>query len=438
MAIKCWAKDVVNRCGLGPREREPAILFLGSSLAAFVAIAPIVERLLHRDQRLSVYLCTADQNIRQYLAARFDAAHVVPPPFGVAATLFLSRYKVRALVVLENAALLTAALAKNAAHRATPFALMSGRGLEFVCEEKDAVLKPEFMIVGEPISRSSECLDERLHLIPIKENGFDEAQADDVVAALKPLIGRDRKWSARRDQKIGRWIAKMLFSLIENPFWARRMGSRIERIDDLEMLSKQLGFPKTILCLGNGPSSEDPRLCDVDYDALFRANHAWAARGFLTQPDVVFTGVKASMRKVKGAIFGVLDENTEKVLLMTRGLRALVSGRLRYFVVDKIKGFPHGMDWKQHRPTSGAIMLSAAVQLRPERLVIAGIDMFQHPAGSYPGDTATVNAYAPAHTYDKELNFILHCLDGFEGDIIIIGDVLAREWEQFRQSKTES
>jgi hypothetical protein len=61
-------------------------------------------------------------------------------------------------------------------------------------------------------------------------------------------------------------------------------------------------------------------------------------------------------------------------------------------------------------------------------LVIAGVDLFQHPEGSYPGDKSTANAYTPAHTLDKELAFMLFQLDQFNGEIVIIGDALDREW----------
>jgi len=51
---------------------------------------------------------------------------------------------------------------------------------------------------------------------------------------------------------------------------------------------------------------------------------------------------------------------------------------------------------------------------------------------TYPGDTVTPNAYTPAHTFDKELAFILSHLERFKGEIVIVGDVLEREWTQYR------
>ena len=109
-------------------------------------------------------------------------------------------------------------------------------------------------------------------------------------------------------------------------------------------------------------------------------------------------------------ILGVPDEATEKVLLMFRGLLSFARP-LEYLVVDNLKDIPDCLDGPQHRPTSGAIMLASAVALQPDQLVIAGLDMFRHPEGSYPGDRKTMNAYTPAHSYDQELAFILFHLE---------------------------
>ena len=74
-------------------------------------------------------------------------------------------------------------------------------------------------------------------------------------------------------------------------------------------------------------------------------------------------------------------------------------------------------------------MIAVAAALKPKRLVIAGVDLFQHPEGSYPGDKKTPNAYTPAHTLDKELAFMLFHLEQFGGEVVIIGEALARIWQ---------
>jgi hypothetical protein len=62
------------------------------------------------------------------------------------------------------------------------------------------------------------------------------------------------------------------------------------RIDDWQTLKRRLASPRTILCLGNGPTSELPELRDMAHDCLMRVNWRWQTRGMLTQPDVVFVG----------------------------------------------------------------------------------------------------------------------------------------------------
>jgi hypothetical protein len=69
-------------------------------------------------------------------------------------------------------------------------------------------------------------------------------------------------------------------------------------------------------------------------------------------------------------------------------------------------------------------MIAVAVALKPQRLIVAGIDLFQHPDGTYPGDRSTPNAFSPAHDRDAELSFILGLLNDFQGEIYIVGDIL--------------
>ena len=77
-------------------------------------------------------------------------------------------------------------------------------------------------------------------------------------------------------------------------------------------------------------------------------------------------------------------------------------------------------------------MIALAVALEPKRIIIAGVDLFRHPEGSYPGDNTTPNAYKPAHSPEKELAFMFHSLDRFAGECVIFGEILAREWQHHR------
>jgi hypothetical protein len=90
-------------------------------------------------------------------------------------------------------------------------------------------------------------------------------------------------------------------------------------------------------------------------------------------------------------------------------------------------------DWGQLRPTNGVNMLAVAIALKPEKLVVAGIDLFQHPDGSYPGDVSTPNAYSPGHSRETELNCILRLFSEFRGEIVIVGDILRTQWERYKE-----
>jgi hypothetical protein len=227
---------------------------------------------------------------------------------------------------------------------------------------------------------------------------------------------------------VGRWLHRRL----GDPGFASRYARFVRRYDDVAAVREALGQPDTILCLGNGPSSEDPGLADIAYDSLFRVNHSWMDRSVLTDADVVFTGGYSTMSVLKDPIFGLQHQTGEMVLLSTRGPFAL-RHPLRYFSMERLGPYLDDFDWGDHRPTTGAAMIAMAAALRPKRLVIAGIDLFRHPDGSYPGDKTTPNAYTPAHSSDKELSFICHSLDRLPGEVVIFGEFLDREWRRFRE-----
>ena len=60
-------------------------------------------------------------------------------------------------------------------------------------------------------------------------------------------------------------------------------------------------------------------------------------------------------------------------------------------------------------------MVATAAALEPTRLVIAGMDLFQHPAGAYPGDPTTPNDYLLMHDRETELAIVDEALRRFRG-----------------------
>jgi hypothetical protein len=76
--------------------------------------------------------------------------------------------------------------------------------------------------------------------------------------------------------------------------------------------------------------------------------------------------------------------------------------------------------------------------LRPRRIVIAGVDLYQHPAGRYPGDAVALDGYSRQHSRDLDLDVIGRALGGFGGEAAIFGDALNRALDQGRLGLTQS
>ena len=252
----------------------------------------------------------------------------------------------------------------------------------------------------------------RLHAFKKWQEALDPAlqldaakisSADDVVDKLPECAAEDT-------------------SPVALPFVTRLAGSPVADIDELK---HRLGTPKTILCLGNGPSSEDPRLADMPHDALFRVNWIWRARGFLIEPDMVFTADPDLPTGKKQPV--VIFPNREIGL-------PLLSGYCRRFSPPK-RGYGFFSDLfpgplQGRLPTNGALMIAVAAALAPQRLVIAGMDLYAHEAGRYPGDDKAVDGYARQHDRQSDVALIRKALAGYSGETVIIGEPLRAALDQ--------
>ncbi|MEE4384180.1 MAG: hypothetical protein V2J02_19445 [Pseudomonadales bacterium] len=219
-------------------------------------------------------------------------------------------------------------------------------------------------------------------------------------------------------ERAGRWL------VFESPLAPRFLG-RFRTIADLDALAGALGRPRTILCLGNGPSSEEPALLEERPDAILRVNHRWLDRGFLARADCVFTGQRETVRRVGPGVPVVFPTAEHEEDLRFRC--ATLPGPIPCTSAERLGVLDPGT-FGRFRPTNGAVMLAVAVALRPERLIVAGIDLFSHPAGSYPGDPRIPNAYTIGHDRDTELAFMLDTLAGHRGALHLVGDALREAW----------
>lgn len=219
------------------------------------------------------------------------------------------------------------------------------------------------------------------------------------------------EWPQRlsRTQRMGQWAGRQCLSL---------SGARC--LDSWGQIARDLGHPRSILCLGNGPSSEDPALREEDFDCVFRVNWVWQARALFTQPRMVFTADPDLPARMAPLIAFPTRSDAHRILALYRR-----AGRMppAYCVMVELPSPLGAQVWKL-RPTNGALMVAAAAQLRPARLAIAGIDLYRHPAGKYPGEIAEANAYDAIHSRETDLAAIGLSLAHFQGEVTIIGDAL--------------
>jgi hypothetical protein len=241
----------------------------------------------------------------------------------------------------------------------------------------------------------------------------------DAAARLGPLLrsSRRKRLQARgqvplsvRVLRLGRGRLRPLWSL------------KFHEYGSIGELREALGAPGTLLCLGNGPSSVHPGLSDIAYNRLFRVNHSWSARGgAFDSPDLVFTGQRDTVMRLRphyGFVFGKI-ESEEKILSQLFGMWR----RLSFATAQRLGIYATGPNGSA-APTNGALMIATAVALRPQRLVVGGVDLFSDPAGAYPGDAVTENAYALGHEASFDRAFILDALRRYTGELVVFGGPL--------------
>lgn len=446
--MRQFLSAIAQSLGFVPRRKGKSVLVWGTSHGGFARARPILSELSKRNPRLNIYHLCPSPSLRSQLAAEGLESDVLATParFGPWMQLSLLRSRAQLLIVVDEPDKEATQLIDRAAARDIPVVAgpLPGRpdgsteptqlgnwrsqvDLFIAFDEASAATLYRLGVEPEKVLRSGPPQD----ATAIAATAVTAVTA--VVDALRPLIAvkrLPRGWGATggRDRRGG--LPSDPSSSLLSPIFRRKYRS----ISSLEELKAELGQPETIMCLGNGPSSEDPRLGDLHYDALFRVNHFWLPRGFLTEPQVVFTGVRAAIKAVANpVIFAFLNRDEEGKLM----LKCLPLPRRIAFATAERLGVMDFGDFGVFTPTNGAVMLATAVALQPKRLIIAGMDLFQHPAGSYPGGSTTPNAYTVLHDRDTELHFILSSFDRFEGELIILSEVLDGHWRAHNKAGTE-
>lgn len=421
-------EGLLARLGQVPFTGERTVWLLGHRREEFETAADLVEALAARYPRLDFLLTAPQPATRAWLRGRFPRAIVLPPPlpFGFAAGRAVLNLNVRGLLVLGTVEAADRAALRAVAGRAVPAVVCEAGGTAAAEAAGAERIDHHFVTSAESERRLRAAGVDEARITRLPSDGPGRAAA--FMAVMPGLLAQDMKLLRSRQRPIRRFVERLAVACVDHPRLRRLLAPKVRRIDDLAGLRAALGSPRTILCLGNGPSSEDPEVGRIAYDCLFRVNDLWLKRGLLTRPHMVFTGSKGALAAVKGAIFGLHTVKSEARLLVAPLLRPLCWG-FRYATIERLGLFINEPRWVAVRPTNGAIMLATAVALQPERLVISGIDLFSHPAGTYPGDTRTPNAYTPGHNPESELAVLLEALSLYRGELVILSAALRERWE---------
>jgi hypothetical protein len=255
--------------------------------------------------------------------------------------------------------------------------------------------------------------------------GLKDYEGQESVAVIAPLLAREMEAYINLKKR-------MKFFLWERVTF-RLYAKRLHKLTSFAEINASLGNPESILCLGNGPSSEDARLSILEHDAIFRVNHRWLDRGLFTAADAIFTGALDSVLHFGKDALYIFIENERSMRIIRKAKKKIQ--RLSFTNAEDL-GFPVE-EFYPYQPTNGLIMIYVAVNLRPDKLIIAGIDLYRDPRGCYPGETSTPNVYTSGHDEDRELDLMLCLLASYQGNLTIIGDGLEFEYERYISENRE-
>lgn len=248
--------------------------------------------------------------------------------------------------------------------------------------------------------------------LPTLDAGDLKTLGERLLAVVPPVADPRARLAFRRDH----WGLRVGQTGLARAA-TRLLGHRC--LPDWPALAARLGRPQAILCLGNGPSSADPPPALARDACLFRVNWIWRTWDGASRPALVVVGNSRLPRQGPKPVL-VFHRRAEATYTLLRQLLRGNPRRFDYLVLADQRSPLTEIDWPA-RPSGGVIMLAVATALAPARLAIAGIDLYRHAAGRYPGDGARRNAYARAHDRDTEVAMIARLLEDFGGQLEIHG-----------------
>jgi hypothetical protein len=407
-----------------PKNRS--ILLCVPDRPACRALPALVDALNRELPRTSLFFIAGTRETERWIVENIAQGEVLSLPLNSAPTslLFLLLTRARLLIALADPFWLPHSFLAKAYDVGIPVMVIGSRLGETESWSQSRTSLARKIDWWEPADQEARFA---LAGLPVEAGRISASLSADNQSMLPESLAVLRRLAARRPP-IRRPLQRLVLAAMENPRFGHVIAMRARRLDSLQAFRRELGAPQTIMCLGNGPSCEDPLLDRHACDALFRVNYRWRGRGKFTAADVVFTGQKRTLFSVRPRIFAFQTRRAEGQLVTHHVFNPLCR-RMMYVTLERL-GIVEG-DWDAIRPTNGATMIAAAIALEPRKLVIGGIDLFEDPAGAYPGDSATPNAYVPVHDPQLELRFILETLAKFKGELIIVGDVLKAKWSEF-------
>ncbi len=390
--------------------------------------------------RIGFALVSGSEEVRYQLKQVFPEDIVLPLPrqLKTSPAAYILKLNTRSLFVCGDPRVVDSGIRRAAGRRALPvIALCGGSSLEPNRGSNDqAALEAveRFFVLDGTAERSLARLGvdaDKIEAIgpmpdPL-ESGMAWPGANRFRDQLAPILAQDLKVRRSRRHLVRGFLERQTVAAFDRQPNRSFLGTLAHRVNTLAELAEILGHPRHILCLGNGPSSEDDRLRESTHDCLFRVNDMWLERGFLAEPDMVFTGAKPVIARIRKALFGFRAIDAEGRLVL-HALTRRPFRPLRFATIERLLPNPWQHEPDGVRPTNGALMLATAAALQPERLTVSGIDLYSHPSGIYPGNSTSPNAYSLGHSRQRELDYMLSALDAFEGDLTILSENLAREW----------
>ena len=278
-------------------------------------------------------------------------------------------------------------------------------------------LRPVAVLLLDPLPRLRRRLERRgVPLLAWQPDRQDVAKLEAMLLAALPSLADP---AARLSYRRTHWSLRLCRSRPAQ-LLAALLGHR--RLADWPALRQRLGQPKAILCLGNGPSSAGLDPAAAAGACLFRVNWIWRAWDGASAPDLVVVGnTRLPRRGAKPVLVFYQGEEATYTFL-----RQLLRGHLRrfdYLIMTEQDSPLTRRTWPA-RPSGGVTMVAVAAALGPERLAVAGIDLYRHAEGRYPAGPAQRNAYARAHDRDTEVAMIALLLASHRGQLTVHGEPL--------------